>query len=104
MYLLLSTNNDNPHTLLMLLDHVHDKVWSSKNLEKVAMASNFAIVHRKSEGKSIELSITKTFPEGSSLPWNKYVMSFYPVTYFMTAMLYLSVRFLRNIILKIFLT
>ena len=56
----------------------------------------------KSEGKSIERYITKTFPERSSLPCNKYVVYFYQVTYFMIAMLYLSVRFLHNIILKIF--
>ena len=75
------------------------KVWSSKNPGKVTTASSFAIVHGKSEGKSIKHFITKTFSERPSSPWNKYDMYFYLVTYFMTAMLYLSVQFLRNIIL-----
>ena len=59
------------------IDHVRAKAWSTKNPGKVAMASSFKIVHRKSKGKSIKLSITKTFPEWPSSPWNKYVMYFY---------------------------
>ena len=81
---------------LYYIDYVQAKVWSSKNLEKVATASSFTIVHRKSEGKSIEGYITKTFPEGSSLPCNKYVMYFYQVTYILYGSNALS--FIRNII------
>ena len=71
------------------IDHVHAKEWSSKNPEKVAMASSFTIVNRKKcEG---ERSTMNTFPKWSSSPWNQYMMYFYLVTYIMTATLHLSV-------------
>jgi len=80
------------------IDYVRAKVWSSNNPGKVATASSFTIVQKKVRAKSIEHSIMKTFPEQSSLPWNKICYVPYLVTYFMTAMIYVSVQFRRSII------
>ena len=67
---------------LASIDLVHSKTWSDKDWEKVATASSFTIVYKKSEGKSIERSIAKTFPKWNNLPCCKYVMYFCLVTYF----------------------
>ena len=67
---------------------MHAKAWSSKNQKKVATASSFAIVYEKSEGKSIKCSIAKIFPRRNNSPCSKYVIYFYPVTYFIPALLF----------------
>ena len=41
---------------------MHAKVRSGKNQTKVVTPWSFTIVYEKSEGKSIERSIAKTFP------------------------------------------
>ena len=79
------------------------KAWSGKKWEKVATASSFTIVYEKSERKRIEHSIAKTFPKWNNLPCRKYVIYFYLVAYFISALLYLSVRFLCISIKKGFL-
>ena len=68
-------------------------VWQKP--EKVATASSFTIVYEKSEGKSIEHSIAKTFLRRNNSPCSKYVIYFSSVTYFIPAILYLLARFLR---------
>ena len=85
------------------IDHVHVKAWSSKNLRKVATVSSFVIVYLKKWGKKFWVFYYKnlTWAAQLAMEWN--VMYFYLVTYFMTTMVYLSVQFLHNIILKIFL-
>ena len=80
------------------IDIVRTKAWSGKNLKKIATASSF-MLYKKSEGKSIECSIAKTFPRQNNSPCSKYVIYFYPVTYFIPALL---TRFLRIIIKKNF--
>ena len=94
--------NDPFFRTIETIDLVHSKAWSGKNWKKVATASSFTIVYEKSEGKSTKCSITKTFPKRNNLPCCKYViyMYFYLVTYFVPAILYLSVRFLCISILK----
>ena len=46
--------------------------------EQVAMALSFMVDHGKIEGKSIERSIAKIFPECPSSPCNKYVYLLLP--------------------------
>ena len=88
-------------TSVKSIDPVHTKAWSGKNWGKVAMASSFTIVYEKSEGKSIERSIAKIFPRWNNSQCSKYVIYFYPVTYFIPAILYLLARFICISIKKI---
>ena len=77
------------------IDLVCAKAWYGKNWNKVATASSLTIVYEKSDGKSTKRSIAKTFHRWNNSPCSKYVIYFYPVTYFIPVLLYLSARFLR---------
>ena len=65
--------------MYVAIDLVCAKAWSCKNRKIVATASSFTIVYEKSEGKSIERSIAKTFPRRNNSPCSKYVIYFYSV-------------------------
>ena len=87
---------------------MHAKMWSSKKLLPLQISGHFTgnFVGRLweslgvSEGKIMERCIAKTFSKWNNSTQNKYVMYFHLVTYFLIALVYLSVRFLRISIKK----
>ena len=83
--------------ILIVLDYVSAKVWSSKNPGKVAKASSF---DKKSEGKISSVLLRKPSLSSTARQGTNNMLCTFT---FMTVMLFPSVRFLRDIILKIFL-